>query len=445
MRTTAVVIGAGHAGLAVSHFLTQSSIDHVVIERGEVAHSWRTERWDSLRLLTPNWQSRLPGLTYDGDDPDGFMTMPEVIKFVDRYATQIEPPLHTHTTVSSVRRTDGGYQVATDDHLWESPTVVLATGGFNVPKVPGLADFVPRSVEMVTPREYRRPGQLAEGGVLVVGASATGIQIADEVHRSGRPVRLAVGEHVRMPRVYRGQDVMWWMERSGILDERYDEVDDIVRARHISSPQLVGTPERMTLDLNALTDRGIRLVGRIAGIADGKAQFSGSLRNMCALADQKLGRLLDTFDDWASDHRIDRAVAPPERLAPTRVETSPPLTVDLTSGEISTIVWATGSRPDYSWLHIPVVDRRGRLRHDGGVVVDSPGLYRIGLNLLRRRKSSFIHGAEDDARDLVHHLTAHLNASIPTRRRAAIKSTTTNRPGAAPISPAEDRATENWL
>jgi putative flavoprotein involved in K+ transport len=412
MRTTTVVIGAGHAGLAVSHFLTQRSIDHVVIERGEVAHSWRTERWDSLRLLTPNWQSRLPGMPYAGDDPDGFMTMPEVIGFIDRYAGQVAPPLHTHTTVTSVGRCDGGYQVVTDNGTWESPTVVLATGGFNVPRVPELAAAVPRVVNMVTPLEYRRPDRLAEGGVLVVGASATGIQIADEIHRSGRPVTLAVGEHVRMPRVYRGKDVMWWMERSGVLDERFDEVDDVVRARHVSSPQLVGSPERTTLDLNALTDLGVKLVGRIAGIADSKAQLSGSLRNKCTLADQKLGRLLDTFDEWAVAQGIDGEVAPPHRFEPTRVEASPPLSLDLASGVISTIVWATGFRPDYSWLHLPLLDRRGRLRHEGGVVVESPGLYRIGLNLLRRRKSSFIHGAEDDARDITDHLAAHLGTDV---------------------------------
>lgn len=412
MRTTTVVIGAGHAGLAVSHFLTRRSIDHVVIERGEVAHSWRTERWDSLRLLTPNWQSRLPGMAYAGDDPDGFMTMPEVIGFIDGYAGQVGPPLHTHTTVTSVRRSDGGYQVVTDNGTWESPTVVLATGGFNVPRVPELAAAVPRAVDMVTPLEYRRPDQLAEGGVLVVGASATGIQIADEIHRSGRPVTLAVGEHVRMPRVYRGKDVMWWMERSGVFDERFDEVDDVVRARHVSSPQLIGSPERTTLDLNALTDRGAKLVGRIAGIVDGKAQLSGSLRNKCTLADQKLDRLLNTFDEWATAQGIDGEVAPPHRFEPTRVEASPPLSLDLASGAISTIVWATGFRPDYSWLHLPLLDRRGRLRHDGGVVVEAPGLYRIGLNLLRRRKSSFIHGAEDDARDITDHLAVYLGESV---------------------------------
>ena len=411
MRTTTVVIGAGHAGLAVSHFLTRRSIDHVVLERGEVANSWRTQRWDSLRLLTPNWQSRLPGFAYDGDDPDGFMTMPEVIGFIDRYAATSQAPVRTHTTVSSVRPGLDGYQVVTDQGTWETSTVMLASGGFTQANVPALAAEIPDRVAMVTPLAYRNPGQLPEGGVLVIGASATGIQVAEEIHRSGRPVTLAVGEHVRMPRTYRGRDVMWWLDRTRILDEGHDEVDDIVRARHLSSPQLIGSPEHATLDLNALTDQGVRLIGRLAAVADGTALFSGSLRNKCNLADLKLGRLLDTFDLWALEGGVDGEVESPHRFEPTRVEDMPPLSMDLADGAISTIFWATGFRPDYSWLDVPVLDRRGRLRHDGGVVTDAPGLYAIGLNLLRRRKSTFIHGAEDDARDLTDHLAAHVGAS----------------------------------
>ncbi|HEU4749920.1 MAG TPA: NAD(P)-binding domain-containing protein, partial [Acidimicrobiia bacterium] len=406
------VIGAGHAGLAISHFLTQRSIDHVVLERGEVANSWRNERWDSLRLLTPNWQSRLPGLAYDGDDPDGYMTMPEVIGFIDGYAKHIAAPIQAQTTVTSLTGVDGGYRIFTDQGVWAAPTVVVATGGFNKAKVPAIADSVPSGVEVVTPTAYRRPDQLPLGGVLVVGASATGIQIADEVHRSGRPVTLAVGEHVRLPRVYRGKDIFWWLERTGILDERYDEVDDLVRARNISSPQLVGTPERITLDLNALTDRGVRLAGRFAAVTDGKALFSGGLRNKCNLADLKMGRLLDTIDEWVTEHGLDAEVDAPHRFAPTRVEDAPPLTLDL-EREFSTIIWATGYVADYSWLHLPVLDRKGQLRHEAGIVVGAPGVYRIGLNLLRRRKSSFIHGAEDDARDLIDHLVAHLGVRTP--------------------------------
>jgi putative flavoprotein involved in K+ transport len=410
VRTTTVVIGAGHSGLAVSHFLSRRSIDHVVVERGEVANSWRTQRWDALRLLTPNWLSRLPSFAYDGDDPDGFMTMPEVIGFIDRYSSVIDAPVRTGTTVMSVSSIDGGYCVTTDDGVWEAPTVMLASGGFNLPHVPDVAADVPESVEVISPLDYRSPDQLPAGGALVVGASATGIQLADEIHRSGRPVTLAVGEHVRLPRHYRGRDVMWWMSMAGVWDERYDEIDDLVRGRNIPSPQLVGTPEHATLDLNALTGQRVELVGRLGAIRDGVALFSGSLRNVCALADLKLGRLLDRFDEWALGSGIDGEVEPPHRLEPTCLDAEPRLTLDLRAEEIATIVWATGFRADYSWLQVPVLDRRGRLRHDGGVVAGAPGLYAIGLNLLRRRKSSFIHGAEDDARELTDHLAAYLGA-----------------------------------
>jgi putative flavoprotein involved in K+ transport len=403
-----VVIGAGHAGLSVSKLLTDRSIDHVVLERGEVANTWRTERWDSLRLLTPNWQTRLPGLEYDGDDPDGFMTMPELVQFIERYASWIEAPVLTHTVVRSVRRDGEHYEVETSGDTWMARTVVVATGGFNQAKVPSVADDLPSSIESVAAMDYKRPDQLHSGAVLVVGASATGIQLADEIRRSGRPVTLSVGEHVRMPRVYRGRDIQWWLSRIGRLDERYDEVDDIIRARHVPSPQLVGTPDRTTLDLNALTDRGVRLVGRLSAVSDRRLVFSGSLRNVCALADLKMIRLLDTIDEWATENGVDDEVDAPERFDSTRVDDDPILDLDLDSAGIRTVVWATGYRPDYSWLDIPVLDRKGEIRHDGGIVTDSPGLYRIGLNFLRRRKSSFIHGAEDDATDLTEHLASYL-------------------------------------
>jgi putative flavoprotein involved in K+ transport len=236
----------------------------------------------------------------------------------------------------------------------------------------------------------------------------TGVQIAAEIQRSGRQVTLAVGEHVRGPRVYRGRDVHWWMEAAGVLDERYDEVDDIVRARRVPSMQLAGSPERATFDLNALTSIGVKLVGRLAGINEGRAQFSGSLRNKCELADLKLGRLLDTIDEWAKDNDLDGS-APPYRFAPTVVDPSPRLGLDLASGEIETIIWATGFRPDYSWLDVAVVDGKGMIRHDGGVV-GSPGMYVIGSPFLRRRKSSFIDGARADAEDLILELTTYLDS-----------------------------------
>ena len=421
MRTDVLVIGAGHAGLAMSRRLAERSIDHVVLERGEVANSWKTERWDSLRLLTPNWQSRLPGYKETGSDPHGFRTMPQTIAFLERYAEAIAAPVRTHTAVTSVRRTDEGFAVQTTRGAWRARAIVLASGACNHPNVPALAAALPEGVASVTAHQYRNPTQLEEGGVLVAGASATGVQLAEEIQRSGRQVTLAVGEHIRMPRRYRGRDIQWWMDAAGILDQRYDEVDDLDRARGVPSLQLVGDPGGRTVDLNALAGIGVRLAGRLAGLRDGKALFSGSLANQAALSDLKMNRLLDAIDAWASAQGLDGEVPPPERFAPTRIEASPPLSLDLVHLGIRTVLWATGFRPDHSWLEVPVFDRKGRIRHDGGVVADAPGLYLMGLPFLRRRKSALIDGAGDDALELSAHLAAHMGVTAD-RRSSALRA-----------------------
>ena len=424
LRVTTVVIGAGHCGLAVSRHLADRGIDHVVLERGEVATSWRAQRWDSLRLLTPNWMSRLPGYTYRGDDPDGYMNAPQVAAFIENYAKEIAAPVRANTTVTAVSRTDDGYVVETDQETWLARTVVVAAGGATVATVPELRDAVPDGIVHRAPAGstralpgYRNPADLPAGGVLVVGPSASGIQIAQEVQASGRPVTLAVGEHVRMPRTYRGLDVLWWMDATGLFDDRYDEIPDLLRARVLPSMQLIGSPERATLDLNTLTRAGVQLVGRLAGVRDGVAQLAGSLPNICTLADLKLRRMLNGFDEWAATAGAERTAGLPagEPVEPTVLPSPTRQELDLRSGEIRTIIWATGLRPDFGFLaglgDLPVFDRKGRVRHDGGVVPASPGLYVIGLPFLRRRKSTLIDGAGPDAADIVAHLATHLAAA----------------------------------
>jgi putative flavoprotein involved in K+ transport len=390
-----------------------------VLERGEVANSWRHERWDSLRLLTPNWQSRLPGVGYEGPDPDGYMSAADVVELIEHFATAVRAPVRRGTNVTAAQRTDDGYHLTTSGGDIAARTVVIASGACNHASVPAFADAVPPNVEQLTPFAYHNPDQLPDGGVLVVGASATGVQLAFELRRSGRPVTLSVGEHVRLPRTYRGRDVLWWMGASGVWDQRHDEIDDLARARRLPSPQLVGTPERMTLDLNALAAMDVELVGRWAATRDGHALFSGGLRNVISLADLKMERLLDLFDEWARTDGLDAEIDASERPPPTEVPGSPRLRLDLGSGEIRSIVWATGFRPDYRWLDVPVIDAKGQLRHEGGVV-DSPGLYALGLPVLRRRKSTFIHGIEDDAREVIDHLTGYLagSAEVSVRHSA---------------------------
>jgi putative flavoprotein involved in K+ transport len=339
------------------------------------------------------------------------MTSADVVDLLSRYAEQVRAPVRTGTNVTSLRPTRDGYRVTTSNGEIQSRTVLIASGACNLPAVPALASELPKEVEQLTSFGYRNASQIPEGGVLVVGASATGVQLAAELRQSGRPVILSVGEHVRLPRTYRGRDVLWWMDASGVWDQRYDEVDDLPRARRLPSPQLVGTPERTTLDLNALTAMGVELVGRWAVIRHGRALFSGGLRNMCSLADLKMERLLDVFDEWVRTDGGDPDVSPAERFAPTEVPRSPRLEIDLRNGEIRSIIWATGFRPDYRWLDLPVVDPKGQLRHEGGAVA-SPGVYALGLPVLRRRKSSFIHGIEDDAREVVDHLSGYLADQI---------------------------------
>jgi putative flavoprotein involved in K+ transport len=390
----------------MSWHLTRHGIDHVVLERGEIANAWTTERWDSLRLLTPNWQSRLPGHCYEGNDPDGFMTMAETAAYLQSYARLSEAPVLTGHSVTSVAPRHGGYEVSTSQGAWRCSAVVIASGAAALPCVPALASSLPPSILSISTTNYRNPAQLPQGGVLVVGASASGIQIARELQAAGRRTVLSVGEHVRMPRSYRDRDIMWWMTATRLMDVRFDEVDDIARAQRLPSPQLVGSPQRITVDLNSLAAMGVELAGRLVELAAGKAQFSGSLANVCALADLKLNRLLNSIDEWASVN-VGGTLPAPRRFAATRVPEQQRLAMDLAAEGIRTVIWATGYRPDYSWLHAPVFDRKGRLRHSGGIV-DAPGLYVMGLPFMRRRKSSFIDGAGADAADLALHLRQHL-------------------------------------
>jgi putative flavoprotein involved in K+ transport len=408
---TAIIIGAGQSGLAMSWHLSALGIEHVVLERGEVANAWQKDRWDSLHLLTPNWQSRLPGYAYCGNEPDGYMSMHETVGFLAGYAEHIRAPVEASTTVEHVSSAGHGFIVKTDRGEWKCKALVLATGACNRAAIPQCAASLPPGIQSLSPLDYKNPGQIAPGGVLIVGASASGVQLARELQQSGRRVYLATGEHVRVPRVYRGRDIKWWMDATGLLDVGLTDVDDIRRARHVPSLQLIGTPERATLNLNELQDMGVTITGRLMGISGSKLQFSGSLSNVCALGDLKMNRLLQGIDDWIEEHRLTDIPEASWRPAPTRVPNKPLIDLDLREAGIATVLWATGYRADYSWLQLPVLTPRGELRHHGGVV-KMPGLYVLGLPFLRKRKSSLIDGTGDDAGVLSQHLHAYLNGSV---------------------------------
>jgi putative flavoprotein involved in K+ transport len=409
-RTTTIIIGAGQAGLAMSHCLAEHSIDHVVLERGQVANSWRTERWDSLRLLSPNWQSRLPGYKYQGDNPDGFRTLNETIQFFDSYSSQIATPIQTETGVLSVEPFGDEYLIRTTRGDWQCRTIVIATGCMSTPNIPAFAKDLSTSVRTLSSKDYRNPEQIEDGGVLVVGPSASGVQIAQELQLAGREVVLSVGEHVRLPRTYRGQDILKLMDQSGIFDHTIHDVDDLNRVRRLPSMQLIGTPTRDTISLNSLQTLGVEIVGRSMSARDNQIQLSGSLANVCQLADLKMNRLLRTLDEWLEQTGATGVDADAYTPAATNVPETPCLSLDLKQRGIRTIIWATGFRPDYSWLNLPVLNGRGRLIHDGGVV-SAPGVYAMGLPFMRKRKSNFIDGVADDARDLSSHLNAYLSGA----------------------------------
>jgi len=404
---TTVIIGAGQSGLAMSRELTCRGVDHLIVERGRVANSWRSERWDSLKLLSPNWMNGLPGQDYDGSDHDGYMDVAELIGRFDRYAANISAPVRAETTVLSVERTGAGYRVQTDDGAIDCDTLVMANGACGIPNVPAFASELPAGMASHTPHSYKRPADLPDGRVLVVGASASGLQLAREIHASGRDVTLAVGGHLRLPRVYRGADILTWMEIIGATRIPYTEVDDIERVRRTPSLPLVADE---TLDLNMLQDMGVEIAGRLATIRDGRALFSGSLANVCAAADLKMNRLFAAIDEWVARSDLGDLIEPAERLASVRIPESPRLQADLLGEGYRSVVWATGYRPDFGWLRLPVFDRKGRLVHDGGVVGD--GLYVMGLPYLRQRRSTFIDGVGEDANALAEHLTANLGRKL---------------------------------
>ncbi len=401
-RTNTIIIGGGQAGLAMSQRLTDRGVDHVILERGRVAERWRSERWDSLRLLTPRWQSRLPGWSYRGPDPDGFMTKSEVIEHLDSYARSFDAPLYTGVTVTSVERDLDGFRVQTDFGGWRAANVVIATGYCDRPYVPPMAAEIPARIAQLAPTRYRNPEQMPDGGVLVVGASATGIQLASEIARAGRSVTLAVGRHIRLPRNYRGRDIMAWFDEMGVLSQNASQVWDLDASRRQPSLQLIGSEDRRSLDLNILQEQGVRIVGRAIG-ADGRRLFlADDLAASVERAEGKMREQLDRVDSFIARTGLGAEFPAEDRPRQIRIPEAPSL-LDLEVEGHSAVRWATGYRREYPWLRVPVLDANGELRHDGGVT-PQPGLYALGLRFMRRRNSNFLDGVGTDAEELAEHI-----------------------------------------
>jgi putative flavoprotein involved in K+ transport len=419
--STVTIVGAGQAGLAMSAALAKRGIDHLVLERGRIAERWRSERWDSLQLLTPNWMTRLPGLGdhhhhYDGDDPDGFMDMAEVTDFFVRYARAIDAPVIDETSVFRADPVDDGFVLDTSNGPIGCRMLVAASGACATPHVPAIAAAVPARIHQTTPKFYKRPSDLPDGGVVVVGASASGIQLARELQLSGRDVTIAVGDHTRLPRRYRGIDIHTWLDMMGTLDRTIDSIADVEAARREPSLQLVGSDDGRSIDLAELQSLGVRVAGRIEGFGWGHAFFDGSAGAAVRSADERLTRMLDRIDRWADDHGLAAEIDPVHRPDPVVVERE---RSELDLRSIGSVLWATGYRPDYSWMAGPAVEPDGRIDHAAGVAVSTPGLYLLGLPVMRTRKSTFIDGVGADAEAHAAHIAARL-AGHPSTLTATV-------------------------
>lgn len=393
-----VVIGAGHAGLAVSNLLTAEGVEHTVLERDRIASSWANERWDSFTLLTPNWATWLPAWRYDGDDPHGFMGRDHVVAHLERYSESFAAPVRNGVEVESLTERDGGgFVLRTNVGEMTAGNVVVATGPFQAPRIPPWASNLGPSVAQIHSSAYRSPDSLAEGGILVVGAGPSGQQIAEDLIRAGRRTYLSVGRHRRVPRRYRGRDYYWWLELGGFYEKTAEDVP-LASRRDSVAPALTGAGGGHDLDLRALHGRGVELLGRAVGVDDGRLAFETDLAATLATGD----KAYSDFTGWV-ESRLHRFEGLYDEAEPRQAFPDPPPPrdrIELGAAGISTVVWATGFRLDFSrWIHLPVFDDTGFPMHQRGAT-DIPGLYFLGLSWLHRLRSPFIRGAEEDARHI---------------------------------------------
>ena len=400
--TDTIVIGGGQAGLAASYHLTAHGHHHVVLERGRVGQRWRTGVWDSLRMLSPNWINALPGWGYHGTDPDGYAPAVDFAANLDGYAASFGAPVIEGAAAQNLRPVRERFEVTTPVGSWRARHVIIATGWCDLPLVPDLARNLDAHIHQVTANEYRNPHSLPAGGVLVVGASATGVQLADELHGAGRPVTLAIGRHRRMPRLYRSKDIFWWLQRLGMLDTTIDAVHDPGQAPFEPSLQVSGRPDQRTVDLATLQSEGVRLLGRVTAADGHRIRLSSDLPTLLGDVDRRLRRFLCAIDAHieAVGNEDDLPPAAPyaQVALPRRREE-----LDLRRAGIRTVIWATGHRRVYPWLDAPVLDARGEIRQQHGVT-PIPGMYILGQRFQHYRSSSWVCGVGRDAAHVTDHI-----------------------------------------
>lgn len=398
-----LIVGGGQSGLAMSHMLSKRGRPHLVLERHRIAERWRSERWDSLRHLGPQWSTRLPDFPLPHDDPDGFATARQTVSFLEAYADLIAAPVRTGVEVTALRRGTGhGFTAETPSGVFEADNVVVATGPFQRPVVP---DLLPEGsgIFQVHASGYRNPEQLPPGAVLVVGGGTSGAQIAEELRRGGRQVFLSIGRHNRSPRRYRGKDYMWWLAELGLEDV-------ITEGRALPPPHgstITGAYGGYTIDFRRFAADGMVLLGRAGTMTDGVMSFDADLPQRLSEGDTRYTSFLDLVDAHVARAGLDLPDDPDARIMmPDTPElANPPRFLDFREKNINAVVWATGYRLDFSWIDGPVFDADGAPIHRSGIT-GMPGLYFLGLRNLHSRKSSFLHGVGDDAARLADHIVA---------------------------------------
>ncbi|WP_250437555.1 NAD(P)/FAD-dependent oxidoreductase [Caballeronia sp. ATUFL_F2_KS9A] len=404
VETTSIdtlVVGAGQAGVAMSEHLSKLGVPHLVLERDRIAERWRTGRWDSLVANGPAWHDRFPNLEFADFDPDGFASKDQVAEYFVEYAKKFDAPIRTGVEVKKVVRNVGrpGFTVDTSDGTIEANRVVVATGPFQRPVIPPIA---PSSAKLtqIHSADYRNPQQLPEGGVLVVGAGSSGVQIADELQRAGRRVYLSVGAHDRPPRGYRGRDFCWWL---GVLGEWDAEV--MKPGREHVTIAVSGARGGHTVDFRRLAHQGITLVGLTKSFDDTRVSFEADLADNIRRGDENYLSLLDAADAYAQRNGLDLPEEPEARHIPADPEcmTHPLLELDLAQAGVTSIIWATGYAVDFNWLQVDAFDDKGKPKHQRGVAKE-PGIYFLGLPWLSRRGSAFIWGVWHDAKHIADHI-----------------------------------------
>ncbi len=410
-RIETVIVGGGQAGLATSYWLHQLGHEHVVLERSsQPADAWRNHRWDSFTMVTPNLALRMPGATYDGDEPEGFMTRDEIIAFFDGYAAQLDLPVRYGTAVTAVEPAgERGYLVHTSAGTVRAENVVIATGFFQIPRLPACATAITSDIAQVHSDAYRHPDSLPDGAVLVVGSAMSGCQIAEELYLRGRTVYLSTGTTGRLPRRYRGRDIVDWLDRIGFFDLPLEQMPPGA-TRFDSIPHLSGTDGGHTLNLHQFARDGVTLLGRLSDASGSALSFEPDLYDNLASTDSFEAEGRGMIDDYIAAHELD---VPPEELPALRDGFDQPIIerLDLEQAGIRSVIWATGFSIDYSLVKLPVLDADGFPIQDRGVT-RYPGLYFAGMPWMPSESSGFLIGIGPATK----HIASHI---APARANAA--------------------------